>query len=285
MAINAKCQTLDNWTAFVRLATSEFVGKWYFRGALDDWPLQPSLERAAADWVIPLNDLRATERALLREFKRAYPPTSAVPAPAEGDDLGWLALMQHHGAPTRLLDWTYSPFVAAFFALDYLLASRDANRMAAIWALAGPPTENQTVRTMLPEENLRDAWDQYSIAREGPGFRKLFLEAEPPITFVSSVNPYRLNERLVVQQGLFLCPGNITLPFEENLLTFPGVTDPTNLRKILLPRSVLSEAFLGLGRMNISYRTLFPGVDGYARSQRHQIGFLRAVMPFERTKY
>lgn len=65
-----------------------------------------------------MSKMPVVEKRLLREFKRAYPSRENTPAPRYDDDLAWLALMQHHGAPTRLLDWTFSPFVAAFFALD-----------------------------------------------------------------------------------------------------------------------------------------------------------------------
>jgi hypothetical protein len=56
-------------------------------------------------------------------------------------------------------------------------------------------------------------------------FRAVFMEADPPITFAPIVNPFRLHQRLVVQQGVFLCPGNIRRPFEKNLLALPGVLE------------------------------------------------------------
>lgn len=288
MAITVKQEFIKTWAEFAQLATTEFLGRWHFRGVLDNWSLQPSLERAAADWGrgasdggVPQCDLPDIERRLRREFKRAFPPTASVPAPDEDDDLGWIALMQHHGAPTRLLDWTYSPFVAAFFALDALLTCSETDRMAAIWALSIKPLEDP--ESLLPDD-LKEAYRQYAITREGKYFRAVFLEAKPPVTFAGLVNPYRLSDRLVIQQGVFLCPGNIQLSFEDNLLALPDILDSRNLRKILLPRSVLQDAFEGLRRMNISHATLFPGVDGYARSLRHRLSFLRTKDFFDATK-
>src|SRR5216684_1282684 len=72
----------------------------------------------------------AREVAIVREFmRRAHHYLPDVP----GDDnwFEWLALMQHHGAPTRLLDWTYSPSVAVHFALSH--ASRQPNADLAVW--------------------------------------------------------------------------------------------------------------------------------------------------------
>jgi hypothetical protein len=221
---------------------------------------------------------------MLREFKRAYPPNSSVPPPQKDDDLGWLALMQHHGAPTRLLDWTYSPFVAAFFALDLLLASQDRACKAAVWALAATPLDNDAILALLRTAELKSAFSSYSNKRDGPAFRFVFIDAQPRIAFATPVNPYFLSERLVVQQGLFICPGDITRPLEENLLAVPNITDPTNLRRILFPRSVLRDAFDQLHKMNISHASLFPGVDGYARRLRHRVGFLQHSEFFDGTE-
>jgi len=281
-------QELDKWDKFVELATSAFNdGKWLFRGVLDNWDLEPSLQRVCGtDWGIPLTEIATIEKGLIREFKRSYPPDSAIPAPAFADYLAWLCLMQHHGAPTRLLDWTFSPFVAAFFALDSLLASNDDSRKAAVWALSDKPISSTSVKAILPDD-LKQEYDQYLPRRDGRPFRALFLEAGPPCAFAIPVNSYSLSQRIVIQQGTFLCPGDVSLTFEQNLLAMPGAKDPGNLRKILLPRNAtfLADAFAGLHRMNMTHATLFPGLDGYARSLRHKIDFLRRANLSKLTEY
>ena len=99
---------------------------------------------------------KATEAWMLREFQRSC-HHHVVDAPKEIEHLEWLSLMQHHGAPTRLMDWTFSEWVALFFAL------RDAEleETCAIWAI------DQTIlwedlKTSLPLEyrQLIDKFDK-----------------------------------------------------------------------------------------------------------------------------
>ncbi|MDQ9171884.1 FRG domain-containing protein [Oxalobacteraceae bacterium R-40] len=101
---------------------------WLFRGQADaDWRLEPSVHRGYSP---------QQERYLTNEFRvRASGRHSACPT--NTDFPGWLALMQHYGLPTRLLDWSYSPLVAAFFAVhpDYAKSDLHTGRNACIWAL------------------------------------------------------------------------------------------------------------------------------------------------------
>lgn len=262
-----------SWQQFMNLVTAEFTGDhWCFRGVLDHWTLQTSIERVCKNWGLALARLPRTEWQLMRDFQRRY-PVSAAPAPPEKDTLAWLALMQHHGAPTRLLDWTYSPFIAAYFAFEYLLYSDPQEcRNAAIWAMRTHWLTEQ-VEEILPEQ-LKDARESFDHTRDPTAFKRLFIEAERPLTFVYPVNPHRLHERLILQQGLFLCPGNISQPFEDNLQALKGLRDKGNVRKFCFPRHTLDDALRGLESMNMNSASLFPGFDGYARSLNTRFRFL-----------
>jgi hypothetical protein len=102
--------------------------QWLFRGQADAvWGLSPSVHRGYTS---------QQERYLTNEF-RVRARSRYFSCPVSNDYPGWLALMQHYGLPTRLLDWTYSPLIAAFFALhpDYVIPACSAKRDACIWAL------------------------------------------------------------------------------------------------------------------------------------------------------
>jgi hypothetical protein len=158
-----------------------------------------SFERALTSFDINTNQYSARhlEGGLVKRFVRQSHHYLAH-LPDEGNVLEWLALMQHYGAPTRLLDWTHSIFVALFFALE------QAQGECSDWAL-DHECVNQTAELMLPHDG-RDALRADRHVRKKETFEKDFLR-QPPVALVFSVKPCRFNDRLVIQQGTFPCPG------------------------------------------------------------------------------
>jgi FRG domain len=128
---------------------------WLFRGMASAFPLQTSLERILIDAEIDLGDAPQIERQLLKEFKRrAHFYLGALPS--QGDVLGWLSITQHYGAPTRLLDWTYSFLVAAFLALRDAASNPPAKRRpTVVWALS---REAYRLKTQAPAARAARRW-------------------------------------------------------------------------------------------------------------------------------
>jgi hypothetical protein len=168
--------------------------------------------------------------------------------------------MQHHGAPSRLLDFTYSVYIAAYFALEY------SQGESAIWAVKGK-WAMQGSKQILLSNGFGDAetLDQ-PYHEEGDLIFNTTFRAEDPPPCVGVQTPFRLNERLRIQMGTFLVPARLDQSFEDNLMTMPGWDSNDNVVKLVLAEGMRSEALPVLFDMGISRRSLFPGLDGYAQS-------------------
>jgi hypothetical protein len=250
---------------------------WVFRGQSYPWPLQPSLDRIADPVVV--RRFSTIQNPLITEFmSRAHQYTENPPS--EDDELGCLALMQHYGAPTRLLDWSISPFVAAFFAVEKP-PQGDPLEAPVIWAVNRRELVEDVQRVIRFEDHSMSP-DQIAKAEE-------FLRTVPPpadpyqpreITFlmrrapfqrplVVPAQPARMSERLSVQQGVFLRVNPPNWGFEDALRYVLATRKEGQLRALhklrIDPRGRL-HLLKELHRMNISAESLFPGLDGFARS-------------------
>jgi hypothetical protein len=261
-----------NWRDFVEELDS-LEGTWAFRGGLDSWEHETTLDRARRFWGIPSRDAAAFERCLIREFQRH--PEAPVETFDERDALRWFAFMQHHGAPTRLLDWTYSPYVASYFAFDALFAARQSNPTSTqrpiVWALGLDWLAHALERRLSPVD-----WRRYG-RRDAVSFRDLFVDRKPPLRFVGAVTPIVLNHRLSIQQGVFLCPGDVRVSWADNLRASSVDGRPPELLSFVLRPDALEEAFETLTSMNVTARSLFPGADGYAKWVAHRAKFLLSL--------
>ena len=245
---------LRSWEDFLSLAAESPYHNWAFRGQRDaSLPLYSALSRYLLTYRIDPRAWSDQEQRILRIFKRkAIHFLDHVPQ--REDDFQWLALMQDHGAPTRLLDFTWSPYVAAFFALH------NATEDAVIWACN--PFEIESVMKLDIEE---------------PGvFRRHFLTGTQPFVWIGE--PHAMNRRLIAQSGTFLTPAILDQPIEEILTGYP---DPENtLIKFILPADKIRQRGLReLYKMNITQATLFPDLDGLARSLAYELEFHWAYDP------
>jgi len=105
-------------------------------------------------------------------------------------------------------------------------------------------------------------------------------------TLVRPENPIGLHERLHLQQGVFLCPGNMTISFGDNLKALDGWDNKNNVRKIVCRLDIehLRKALEKCRRMNISRESLFPGLDGFAQSMKYHLHFYRDLFDLRNPK-
>ena len=276
------CWRSGSWAEAVGLANA--MQGWIFRGQSDyEWGLVTGIERAAERYGYPRDGIPDVEKYQVSEFRRqAHQYLTHLPDP--GRKLEWLALIQHHGGPTRLLDFTASFYVAAFFAVENAARDRDA----AVWAVD---------LTLLREAALKIGGVKHdvNVFRDACDVERRLvedcLEKDTGVPGIIHVQPWTLSERIVIQQGVFLCPTSFHSDFQQNLaaslripadvfedmpeanvMPCPSQTQPQcRLVKIILPHALHGEILADLRRMNITAATLFPGLDGFARSLQYPL--------------
>jgi hypothetical protein len=167
--------------------------------------------------------------------------------------------MQHHGAPTRLLDFTWSPYVAAFFALER------ATEDAAIWAVNLPLLWDIHERQRIDGVNVDEA-----DPRDAKAFKRYFLPNRR--AFVWQGDPFRMPQRVVAQSGTFLVSSHLGMSVEDILARYPGKGELL-VKFVLHTTKVRAEAMASLYSMNITQATLFPGLDGLARSMAYEFEY------------
>lgn len=239
-----------------------------FRGQADaDWSLSSSIERClkGSDWE---EDIANVEFWFIREFRRkARQYLSDLPD--QDDIIGWLSIMQHHGTPTRLIDFSRSFYVACYFALI------NAKSDSAVWAIDPSWLINNDYSIFNIESGkLLDEWEDNVYRESNKLLNKLFSTASSASSLkmppgVVCVEPFHSHQRLNTQQGLFILPFDIQIDILKNLESFHrSKTSP--IKKIII-KYELRETVLGhLRAMNITSETLFPGIDGFAKSIIHK---------------
>ena len=254
----------EKWTAAADGDPVAENDRWAFRGhSNSDWDLEPSVERLGfgVDW-------ESAERDMMRDFKaKAHLYSASVPSGGHESEIEWRSFMQHHGLPTRLLDFTYSPYVATYFAI------RDESpgvRFAAVWALElnrlGEAAD--AVYSALPD--IKDRQGLITMPRRPYSELALYPRLADQTVFnkrgfVVPVLPRAENKQLSSQQGLFLLNGAPQKTFCKSLSAMMSGERSTWCRRIYIDQHLRPEALRRLLRMNVHELSLFPSLEGLAR--------------------
>lgn len=232
-----KTHEFTDWTDFQTNLFSQLFGKnqrrtdrFLFRGHAEaQWELKSTLDRAREAEIYGRQEYA---RELIKEFSELVKESDDENLYSDFDEDRFLALGQHHGLPTRLLDWTNSPFIAAWFAFASLEAQVTKERRIAIWALD---------RTCNHYWNKSVGVDILEVTRTA-------------------------NSRLRNQQGFFTVLSTPSNSLEQHVETIEKSRRQKKnpLIKMTIPASQRDEALSMLGYMGISARTIYADLTGIA---------------------
>ncbi|MFN0189720.1 MAG: FRG domain-containing protein [Bacteroidia bacterium] len=258
---------IDTWTDYLNLTLSPQFVSWAFRGQSDsNWSIQSTLSRYLEDFRVHKDCWELQEERIIRIFKRkAHHYLKNIPD--DDDIVQWLSIMQHHGAPTRLVDFTWSPFVAAFFALHR------TTKESAVWAIY-PAGFDYKPSIDLIDGNRIDPKGLYPNTSKQ--FKDNFLQGKVP--FVVTGEPKAMNDRLIAQSGTFAIPSVLDQPIENIMNNYMNSSEIV-VKFILNSDKIRDEAMSYFHVTNINESTLFPGIDGMARSLAYELEYHWAYNP------
>lgn len=278
---------IENWNQIYTLNTL-FFSPYIFRGQSNSkWNLKSSLERKSNEFgrTSGVAGFNTEEKWMLHEFKRKFHLYSKDVID-KNDKFEWLAIMQHYGAPTRLLDFTQSIYIATYFAII------DSNTESSIWGVnRNILRDNLLEKHNLPYEKRMALKDEVNIHHTdfaNDFIASEYLENFGQIATIVPLDSKACSERLARQQGYFLMPTSPKVTFEKNLELafdksnsefnkvsfdeFKEMTDKKPIEqeigvfKINIPINLKWDLIKMLKEMNVTSEILFPGLEGLAKS-------------------
>lgn len=266
-----KIVDVKNWEEFVEQINFIGTREWIFRGQGNaEWEIESSITRTIGDIVglLKLNNkekhdkINSIESQALDIFKsQIHLYLSNIGN--ELEKLEYISIMQHHGAPTRLIDWTYSPYIASFFAtettnVDCAIYALNAKRMKEL-------TDIKVIKADDSNKDIRDL-DYKSL---------IFKNVIEP--FFITYEPNYKNERIARQQGLFLVPSTVE-PTIDRILEFYNMKNGTIegnseviAYKFIIKKEAIIEFLKNLQRVNIVHEVIYPGIDGFCKSLKYKL--------------
>jgi hypothetical protein len=248
-------QTWADFAAHVESKRAKSDRLLYRGQSNDSWRLEPSLVRVARKAGLTASETIDFEAKAFLYFTSNYhrhAPELALLHKGFEKFVVWCA-MQHFGTPTRVLDWTYSPFVAAYFAVEDL-----SEHNGCIFALDKRSISETAVNSFgdiaNPSFGIPDSFVLECFNPDAP---------EIPMFY----QPLYASDRLHAQQGgLFVC-SQVYADY-ENLI---GLHQTNGCSRWIVPADQKPVFLRNLREMNITAASLFPGLDGLGRSIREAV--------------
>lgn len=272
---------IKKWNDLFKI-NQEFLSCFVFRGQGNaDWPLETSLRRMVDEYhngQYKKDKPLEYEMTMIKDFKWRYPTYQSNPnmMPDKDAEIEWLSVMQHYGAKTRLLDFSYSLYVALYMALYGAFGSD-----VAVWAINVKMLQRKYYSDFFEIKKHEPSDDEMNeiIYNKAQEILRSHMEPEKELFII---RPKLCNERISRQQGLFLMPSMVTCKFVDILSEYTTLDPPMKLDgnnidhlhlcadagviKFVISNEMRYALSTALLQMNISAETMFPGLEGLAQS-------------------
>jgi len=260
-----KFSSVDKLIEF--LNDREFSSKYIYRGQYNiSWELKSSLERILKGKYESLSDYY--ENYLINSFQSRYSLYGKSNVSPKFK-LEWLSMMQHYGVPTRMLDFTKSPYVALYFILEDIIKSPGDEMEFVIYAINHDEIGGKSLeylKNQCASNTIQEIINQTKSPSELLFMRNELFDAfaQQSLDILWITDPGTFNSRIERQAGCFLYSANIKKTI-KHLLESELYYDIKNYR-IIIQHSCWKEIYDLLGKMNINSRTIYGDLEGLSKS-------------------
>lgn len=235
---------------------------WYRGSGNSSYSLSPTIFRHPKKKNIEA--IQEMETELASAFEQRSPPFVDQYFSGEWEQLFY---MQHYGIPTRLLDWSESPFIALYFALSSCerTASGKPKNDASLWMLNPTAWNRGALRDISFDGGILNP-NREQIKSYSPKMDLSERKNLPVMIYGTHNSP-----RIVAQRGMFALFGKSTDPMEKSYVK--GAFDPGTLQRITIPKLQRDSIATSLFRKGISDSTIYPDLHGLSMELKRSFGF------------
>lgn len=255
-----KAKTFEAVLAAIEKFQSGTSAPWYRGCSKVDYDLLPKIARGPKT-TRKFSEVRPNENRMFREFRERSKPHLSGHADDEWDNM---FIMQHYGVPTRLLDWSESPFVALFFALNPRKGGYTGDPV--VW-MVQPELWNASVMLFSEDEDKildksHRRLGDYTFGRDLEEYR------DEPLMMKGSYN----SPRIVAQRGCFTVFGKSFTPLQKYVDESKDLPSDV-LQKIVIDKTKADEIYNSLIKKGITETFVYPDMEGLSLEVTRKHGF------------